>query len=193
MPASRKSLLVLGNTIRVGIIVFYLAWVGVGFYVLHYKTMNRVHSQYVATADLPVGHRLRASDFTIHPTVCPTVDADRLSPSQLTGKYLSHSYTTGKPLQRSDLSVAPVIVLGDKKMRYVFPLQKQLDLVESLNTGSHVDVCWKVCVLENARVLSIVGPSGQGAEYYAILEIAAGEDTNVAGEIANYRLFLRNE
>jgi len=48
-------------------------------------------------------------------------------------------------------------------------------------------------VLENARVLSIVGPSGQGAEYYAILEIAAGEDTNVAGEIANYRLFLRNE
>jgi hypothetical protein len=193
MPASRKTLMVLGNTIRVGTIVVYLAWVGVGFYILHHKAMKRVHSQYVATSDLPVGHLLRAIDFTVDSNACSTVEADGPSPSQLTGKYLLHSYKRGKPFQKSDLSVAPVTELGEKKMRYVFPLQKQLDLVEILNTGSHVDVCWKVCVLENARVLSIVGPSGQGAEYYAVLEIPAGDDAKVTGEITNYRVFLRNE
>jgi hypothetical protein len=192
MPASRKRLLALGNTIRAGTIVVYLAWVAVGFFVFHYKAMKRVHSQYVATRDLPVGHRLRAIDFTIHPTACSTADLDGPSSLQLTGKYLLHPYTTGKPFLQSDISLAPVTELGEKKMRYMFPLQKQLDLVEILDTGSHVDVCWKVCVIENARVLSMVGPSGQAAEYYAILEIPAGDDAKVAGEIANYRLFLRN-
>lgn len=193
MPASRKNLVVLGSRIRGGIFVVYSAWIAMGFYVLHYKAMKRGYLHYAAAIDLPVGHRVRATDFTTHATDCPTVEADRPSPSELKGKYLLNAYAEGKMLDKSDLSATPVIELGTNEMKYVFPLQKQLDLVETLNTGSTVDICSQVCVVEDARVLSIVGPYGQGAEYYAILGIPVGDDAKVKGEIGNYRLFLRNE
>jgi hypothetical protein len=191
MPASRKNLVVLGNRIRAAIIVVYLAWVAVGFYVLHYKAVKQDYLQYVAAIDLPAGHRVRGTDFTTHPKDCATVEADRPSPSELKGKYLLNAYTKGKVLEKSDLSATPVIELGANEMKYVFPLQKQLDLVDILNTGSVVDICSQICVVEGARVLSIVGPYGQGAEYYAILDIRIGDDAKVKGEIGNYRLFLQ--
>jgi hypothetical protein len=193
MPASRENLVVLGNRIRAVVFVVYLAWIAMGFYVLHYKAMKRGYLQYAAAIDLPVGHRVRATDFTTQATDCPIVEADRLSPSELKGKYLLSPYTKGKMLDKSDLSATPLIELGGNDMKYVFPLQKQLDLVEILNTGSRVDICSQVCVVEDARVLSIVGPYGQGAEYYAILDISVGDDAKVKGEIGNYRLFLRTE
>jgi hypothetical protein len=193
MPASRKSRLVLGKSIRIGTIVIYLVWIAAGFYIFHHKSKKLVYSQYVISSNLPAGHRLRAADFTIHPLVCSIEDTGLSSPSQVTDKYLVHAYTAGKPLQMSDLSATPVIERGDKKMRYMFPLQKQINLVQVLNTDSHVDVCWKACVFENVRVLSVVGPVGQAAEYYAILEIPAGDDTKITGEIDSYRLILRSE
>jgi hypothetical protein len=190
MAASRKSLTRLGRAIRATSVVLYLVWVALGCLTFYYK---KHHTRYTLIRDLPGGYRVHEKDISVALPLCPTNGESTLRLQDIIGKYLVDQYVAGKPLSPSDLSATPVVRLADKKMKYLFPLQKQTDLSEVLNTDSHVDICWKVCVLEDVRVLSVAGPYGQAAEYYAILEIPSGDDAKLKDDIGNYRLILRND
>jgi hypothetical protein len=90
--------------------------------------------------------------------------------------------------------MAPVIQVGPGKTKYFFPLKDdQKDLSDFLNTDSQVDVCARQCVIENARVVSIVCGGTSLSKCAVVLELSKKEaDELSSSRETEYRLVPRN-
>ena len=192
MAASCKQLTKRGLAIRSSCVFVYVIWVLIGGWIF-YKRDIASHTQYVVSRDLPPGYLLREGDLRATPERCPNPSERPPTIADIANKYLVHAYKSGTPIQRSDIGASPMVTPAGQKTKYLFPLQMQSNLAETLNAGSRVDVCWKVCVLEDVPVLAILGPIGQKTEFYAILEVSTGDDAKIKDDIGNYRLIPRND
>jgi hypothetical protein len=76
-------------------------------------------------------------------------------------------------------------------VEYWFPLEKQGDLVDVLDTDSRVDICAGYCVLQSVRVLSIMCRSTTPTECVTALELSPDDSKKFTGDIKNYRLIQR--
>lgn len=133
---------------------------------------------------------MHSYDFEFDPPV-PAGEYNQLPPqSVLAGKYLLKERSAGTSIVPSDLSSAPVVATGKDMVRWLFPLEKQPDLVSVLNTNSRVDVCLGACVLEDVRVLSVVCGATSAVECYAVVEVSSAESAKLNAE-KNYRLIPR--
>ena len=189
-----KALAFFGYGIRVALAVAYVVLVGLGFRVLQNGRADTGRLELIAARAFPVGYRLHSGDIEFKPQV-PIGERRLLPPeSNPVGKYLSKIHSKGDIIATADLSVAPVINVGAGKLKYFFPLEKQMDLAEILNTDSHVDVCATTCAIERARVSSIVCGGAPSSKCFAVLELST-EQTNLISSKGkdDYRLVLRSD
>jgi hypothetical protein len=191
MQLSSRTLAFVGGVIRVVVLLSYVGLVIRGFCIIRSKQVDPSRLQYITTHDLPAGYRLHAADFRFDPPI-PQVKRGQL-PAEVdpAGKYLTKAYPQNATIVRSDLVSAPVIEVGKDMLKYWFPLGQQPEFADILNANSRVDVCAGVCAFEDVRVLSIVCSSLRPWECYAALELPAGGNTKITGEVKNYRLILR--
>jgi hypothetical protein len=198
MPLSSTELAQDGLAIRTAAVVVYIAWVVAGLCLLHSKQTDPNQLRYIATRDLPAGHRLHAGDFAFDPPV-PAGERSQLPPwSVPVGKYVIDRRLANEPIAQSDLSSVPVIKVGKDKqgkdmVPYWFSLRQQAALANVLNTDSRVDICSGLCFAQNVRVVSIVCSGATPSDCYAALELSAESGTNLAPVAKDYRLILRSD
>jgi hypothetical protein len=191
MTLSPTAMASLGWGIRICVLLAYLAWVLKGLCMLQDAKVNVSQMQYVALRGLTVGHRLHDKDFRFDPPI-PLGERNRLpAGSDPLGKYLLTEHSAGQEIAQSELASAPVVHLGKDMVEYWFPLEKQGDLVDALDTDSRVDVCAGYCVLHNVRVLSITCSSTTPAECFAALELSPDDSKRFGGDMKSYRLIRR--
>jgi hypothetical protein len=191
MTFSPTTMSVLGWGIRICVLLAYLTWVLKGLCMLQDSKVNLSELQYVALRELPVGHRLNDKDFRFDPPI-PLGERNRLPAGiDLVGKYLLTEQCAGHKIAQSDVSSAPVVHVGKNMVEYWFPLERQGDLVNVLDSDSRVDVCAGYCVLQNLRVLSIMCSSTTPMECFAALELSPDDSKKFSGDIKNYRLIRR--
>jgi len=199
MPLTSRDLAHYGFGIRTAAVALYVVWVITGFCILRCKQMEPSHLTYIATRDLPAGHRLHASDFEFAPPI-PAGERDRL-PEWLdpVGKYVVEHHLANKPIAQSDLRSRPVIKVSEdekgKEMAiYWFSLEKQAALANVLNAESNVDVCSGICIAQNVRVLSVsCGGTTTSSDCYAALELSAESSVKLAPVAKDSRLILRGD
>jgi len=199
MPLSSTELAQDGLAVRTAVVLVYIAWVVAGLCLLHSKQTDPKQLGYIATRDLPAGHRLHAGDFSYDPPV-PAGERNQLpSWSVPVGKYVVGRHLANKAIARADLSSVPVIQPGKDEtgkdmLPYWFPLPKQSDLADVLDADSRVDICSGLCVAQNVRVMSIVCSRATPPDCYAALALSAGDVAKLAnGGTKDYRLILRSD
>jgi hypothetical protein len=191
MKLPRNAIAVLGWGIRFGILLLYAGWVLIGFCMLRHTAVDVSHLQYVAVRELPAGHRLLDQDFHFEPSI-PLGERNLLpAGADPAGKYLTKKYEAGKKIAQSEISARSPTHAANNMVEFLFPLEKQPDLVNFLDPDSQVDVCGGVCILQNVRVLSVVCSAAASAECYATLELSADDSKKITGDTKNYRLLPR--
>lgn len=193
MTLSSRALARFGLAIRTGAVVLYIMWIVVGSCMLHRQQIDPKNLGYIATRDLPAGHRLDASDFEFDPRI-PAGERSRL-PAWLdpAGKYVIDRHPVNTPIAQSGLTSSPVINLGNEMVTFWFPLEKQAALANVLNADSRVDICSGICIAQNVKVLSIVCSGATPPDCYAALELSADSGTKLAPVAKDYRLILRGD
>jgi hypothetical protein len=198
MPLSSTDLTRYGKAIRYGVATVYVVGCIAGFVALRMKQIDPRQLHYVATRDLPAGHRLRDGDFKFDPAVAAGEQNRLPAWSVPVGQYVVDHHATEQLIARSELSTAPVINVGkDQKGQPLVPywvsLEKQPALANALDAGSHVDICAGSCGVQNVKVLSVACNSGATTpDCYVALELAANTVEKIADEAAkNARLILR--
>ncbi len=194
MTIPPKALAFFGYAIRVALAVAYVVLVGLGFRVLQNGRADTGRLQLIAARAFPVGYRLHSGDVDFKPQV-PMGERRLLLPeSNPVGKYLSKARSKGDVIGFGDLSVAPVINVAAVNSKYFFPLEKQMDLADILNTDSHVDVCATTCAIEKARVASIVCGGMPTSKCFAVLELSTEQANLISCKGKDdYRLVLRGD
>jgi len=191
MKLSPKTMAFLGWGIRVGVVLLYVIWVLIGFCMLRHASVDVHRLQYVALRGLPAGHRLLDQDFRFDPPI-PMGERNRLrAGADPAGKYLTKEHSASDKFTQSEISLHSPIHAAKDMVEYLFPLEKQTDLVNVLDPDSHVDVCGGACVLQNVRVLSVLCSSAASPECFATLELSPDDSKKITGETKNYRLVLR--
>ena len=198
MPPSSKDLARFGLAIRTAVVAVYIAGCIGGFFVLRMKQIDPSQLRYIATRDLPAGHRLRDGDFKFDPPV-PAGEQNRLPPwSVPVGEYVIDRHLPKQIIARSELSLAPVINVGKDErgqsmVVYWFSLEKQTALANVLDTGSRVDICAGTCLAPKVRVLSIVCSGATATDCYVALEVPCDTVSEITADAAKgARLILRS-
>jgi hypothetical protein len=194
MTMTSKDLSRLGNAIRIGVVILYVLGVGTGYFFLDRKRVDIGNLQFVATRPLPAGYRVQPGDIDFKPKIA-IGDQRSLRPEwNPVGKYLANAHNKNDAFGPGELSSAPVIKLAPGAFTYSFSLENQKELSKVLNTDSHLDVCAVTCVIQNARVASIVCPDSDPAQCFAVLELTGQQAQFISGTgKENYRLVLRGD
>lgn len=188
MKLPLKGIAVLGWGIRVGVLLLYAGWVITGFCMLRHAAVDVSRLKYLSVRDLPAGHRLLDQDFRFDPPI-PLGERNLLpAGADPAGKYLAKKCEAGEKIGQSDLSTRSPIHAANNMVEYLFPLEKQPDLVNVLEPDSYVYICGGVCILRNVRVLSVVCSRAAAAECYVTLELSPDDSKKVTGDMKNYRL-----
>jgi hypothetical protein len=188
---SSQALLWIARGIAIAAAVIYLGWVAVSWFCLYPSAIKPDQLTYRATRDLAAGQRLRPDDFEFVPSI-PKGERNQVpADANPAGKYLLPPEGREQKFRPSDVSSMPILNASPGTVKYLLPLKDQPDLVPALNRNSHVMLCAGSCVVEDARVLSVLCGNATPANCFVLLELAASDAAKLDNK-TQYQLIQRN-
>jgi hypothetical protein len=190
----RRELLLLATLYFLAIIILLLMMPG---HLSDFPASWRTRLNYVAKKDLDANFRISEADLG-RPAGFPGnwgwFLPDRNS---LIGKYVKHPILSGESIDTPILQELPDPTAGDGFGLVVFPLDKQKNLCNVLNTGSYVDVTDNATdIVSGVRVSAIANPPGADLatqSCFAILEVDRRDEPKlVPDKLASLQLVIRD-
>jgi len=143
---------------------------------------------YLAVHAMPANYRLSKADMK------PADQAQKDSTlPQYLGKYLVHDVPADQPVETANLRAKPVLSPSTGKDIFPFSLEGRPDLIETLNTGSKIDLYQNTqAVLKQVPVLAIQCDPPASTSCKVILDVTAEEKNKLSAlELARITIFER--
>lgn len=166
-------------------LVFFVWVIAVALITWRMWARNASAADYRAARDLPRNHRIVAADLRPSPQ----------NGSPLVGKYVGSAFIPkGAAVWPHALTAYPAMSPAPGKTPYFLQLHPEWNMQDALNAGSVVDV-WagQTRIVQSAKVLAVVSEQrGTTINYFAVLEVAAAEATQLDKDTAGPRILIRD-